>query len=83
MTTHKQKQRIIKTIIDQSIQQAYNQMRKHLERVPDEVDFEDEEEENSDAANAVKDIWSIEEEWILDPELRVELSLLAYEYEEE
>lgn len=83
MTTHKQKQRIYKDIVDRSIQHAYNQMRKHLDRVPDEIDYEDEDSKDSDAANAIKDIWAIEEEWILDPELRVELSLLSYENDEE
>ena len=52
----------------------------HANKVPMNYDFDPDtksDEEIQEVAHAVYSVWAIEEEWILDPDLRAELSAIA------
>lgn len=47
-------------------------MERDLEPLPQHIDNESDEE----ADRVVRNVWAIEEEWIMDPELRDQLTLI-------
>lgn len=65
-------QRHINHIFGRSLTDLWRKMELMLQEVPEGANL------NTDtkAAHIVQDVWSIEEEWILDPERRAELSLV-------
>ena len=66
------KHRFYEGIIKRSLAEAYQRMEYFLSKVPDECDIE----EDTDVTDAIKNILAIEEEWIIDPAIRRQLSLL-------
>ena len=71
-------------IYKQNIQRSLREMYAHMEKVgaciPEHIDEEDLTHEMKEAANI---IMAIEEEWVVDPVQRAELSMLKWEDEEE
>ena len=68
----------------QNIQRSLREMYAHMEKVgaciPEHIDEEDLTHEMKEAANI---IMAIEEEWVVDPVQRAELSMLKWEDEED
>ena len=60
-------------IIQYCLQQQYKRMDELLKRVPEDIDLDKE----PDALEAAQAIWAIEEEWIVDPKLREQLTMLT------
>lgn len=75
----KQKQQIQQKLFQYSLRDMYAQMMRHLDKVPEGANLD----RNDEAAYHCQNVWAIEEEWILDPELRAELSLLDTQEDEE
>ena len=67
-----QKNRIQQQMIQRTLAETWKRLDQLVDQVPDNVNCEEDEK----AREMVLNIWSIEEEWILDPELRAELSLI-------
>ena len=59
-------------ILQQCLANAYQRMVELLNTVPENADLDT----NEDALAKCNAVWAIEEEWILDPELREHLSLI-------
>ena len=67
------KQRAFKKMLDSTIRNTWDRMRYLLMDVPEGVDIA----EDAEADHIVRDVWAMEEEWILDPDLRLECSLIG------
>ena len=61
--------------IQRSMIEVYNQIEQLLATIPDDIDEEDLTPEQSDAVRAVE---AIESEWIIDPEIRREMSCINW-----
>ena len=61
--------------IQRSMIEVYNQIEQLLETIPDDIDESDLTPEQCDAVLAVE---AIESEWILDPEMRQEMSCINW-----
>ena len=61
--------------IQRSMIEVYNQIEQLLETIPDDIDESDLTPEQCDAVLAVE---AIESEWILDPEIRREMSCINW-----
>ena len=61
--------------IQRSMIEVYNQIEQLLETIPDDIDEADLTPEQGDAVLAVE---AIESEWILDPEIRQEMSCINW-----
>lgn len=59
-------------MLQRSITEMYQRMSLIADQIPEGADLAEDLEAQDHACN----LWSIEEEWILDPDLREELSLL-------
>ena len=59
-------------VLRHSMESMYERLTQLVEHIPEECDLR----ENEEAAHIAQDIWAIEEEWIVDPILRAELSVL-------
>ena len=70
MTTGRQ--RLQQRVVTRSLQDMYKRMIHFCNNIPEGANLE----EDDKAADLANNVWAIEEEWILDPELREELSLL-------
>ena len=64
-----------KLVIQHSIDTMYERMRYMLGDIDEETDLDADEQ----ADETIKDVWAIEEEWILDPDLREEISMVKVE----
>ena len=64
--------------IQRSMVEVYNQIEQLLELIPDDIDEEDLTPEQQDAVRAVE---AIESEWIIDPEMRQEMSCINWTYD--
>ena len=73
------KEQIYKANIQRSLREMYSHMEKVGACIPEHVD-EDDLTHEDEACNIYA---AIEEEWIVDPEQRAQLSLLKWEEEEE
>ena len=65
--------------IQRSLREMYSWMEKVADCIPEHIDEDDLTHEMKEAANT---IMAIEEEWIVDPVQRAELSILKWEEEE-
>ena len=70
------KEVIYKTNIQRSLMEMYVHMEKMLQYIPDDIDEKDLSQEHKDI---ISKITAIEEEWIIDPTQRDELSLINWE----
>ena len=61
--------------MQRSMVEVYNQIEQLLESIPDDIDEGDLTPEQGDAVRAVE---AIESEWILDPEIRREMSCINW-----
>ena len=61
--------------MQRSMVEVYNQIEQLLESIPDDIDEGDLTPEQGDAVRAVE---AIESEWILDPEIRSEMSCINW-----
>ena len=61
--------------MQRSMVEVYTQIERLLETIPDDIDEEDLTPEQSDAVRAVE---AIESEWIIDPEIRREMSCINW-----
>lgn len=61
-----------RAMIQRTLHETYARMELILRDIPDGCDLES----NPTAMEAARKIWAIEEEWIIDPRLREELSLI-------
>ena len=61
--------------IQRSMVEVYAQIEQLLETIPDDIDESDLTPEQGDAVRAVE---AIESEWILDPEMRQEMSCINW-----
>lgn len=66
------RQRLQQRVVTRSLQDMYKQMIRFCNNIPEGCNLD----ENPDAADLACNVWAIEEEWILDPKLREEMSLL-------
>ena len=68
----------------ENIQRSLREMYQHMEKVgaciPEDVDEDDLTHEMKEAINIIS---AIEEEWLIDPAQRAELSMLQWDEEEE
>jgi hypothetical protein len=67
-----QKSKIQRQLIQRTLAETWQRLSQLADEVPDNADCESDDK----ARELVLTIWAIEEEWILDPELRAELSLI-------
>jgi len=70
--TKKRKPRGTPDLLQRSVTEMYQRMRLIADQIPEGADLAQDHEAQDHALN----LWAIEEEWILDPDLREELSLL-------
>lgn len=70
MTTGRQ--RLQQRVVTRSLQDMYKQMVRFCNNIPEGADLA----QDAKACELACNVWAIEEEWILDPELREELSLI-------
>ena len=61
--------------MQRSMVEVYNQIEQLLETIPDNIDESDLTPEQCDAVLAVE---ALEQEWILDPEIRAEMSCINW-----
>jgi hypothetical protein len=73
-----QKNRIQQQLIQRTIVETWQRLQYLVDRVPDDADCEQDEE----ARNNVLNVWAIEEEWIVDPRQRAELSMIQMDDDE-
>lgn len=66
--------------IRRSLREMYQHMEKVAECIPEDVDEDDLTHEQLEAVNIIT---AIEEEWLVDPAQRAELSMLKWEEEED
>lgn len=59
-------------LLQRELKDLYTKMERDLAPLPDEI-------ENDDQMNIVRNIWSIEEEWVLDPKQREDMTLVNKE----
>jgi hypothetical protein len=69
------KEHIYLANMQRSMVEVYNNIEKLLESIPDDIDEADLTPEQCDAVLAVE---AIESEWILDPEIRREMSCINW-----
>ena len=69
------KEMLYRDNIQRSLQEMYLQMEKVSQCLPEDIDEDDLTHEMKEAINIVS---AIEEEWIVDPTLRAELSMLQW-----
>lgn len=74
-----QKQRIQQQMIQRTLAETWKRIEYLVDQVPDNANCE----EDKEARNNVLNVWAIEEEWIIDPELRAELSMIQMSDEED
>lgn len=74
MRYHAQRRAYYENIIQRSLVDLYRKMEHDIEPLPDTIDLED-----TDQALIAGNVWSIEEEWIIDPKQRKSLSLIQDE----
>jgi hypothetical protein len=74
MRYHAQRRAYYENIIQRSLYDLYRKMEHDIEPLPETVDLED-----KDQALIAGNVWSIEEEWIIDPKQRKSLSLIQEE----
>lgn len=67
-----QKARIQQQLIHRTLAETWQRLQYLTDQVPEGVDCE----QDKQAREHVLNIWAIEEEWIIDPELRAELSMI-------
>ena len=70
--TKKRKPRGMPDMLKRSVTEMYQRMSLIADQIPEGADLA----EDLKAQDLACNLWSIEEEWILDPDLREELSLL-------
>ena len=68
------KRKFYQRLIHHNLTETYRRMELILSRVP--LDQPIDIDKNDRPANAIRDVLAIEEEWIIDPVLREELSLI-------
>ena len=73
------KEALYKENIQRSLREMYQHMEKVAECIPENVDEDDLTHEQIEAVGIIT---AIEEEWIVDPVSRAELSMLRWEEEE-
>ena len=73
------KELIYKQNIQRSLREMYLHMEKVGECIPEHIDEDDMTHEMQEACNIIT---AIEEEWIVDPVQRAQLSILKWEEEE-
>jgi hypothetical protein len=64
--------------MQRSMIEVYNQIEQLLASIPDDIDEEDLTPEQQDAVRAVE---AIESEWIIDPQMRQEMSCINWTYD--
>ena len=69
------KEHIYLANMQRSMVEVYTQIERLLETIPDDIDEADLTPEQQDAVRAVE---AIESEWILDPEIRAEMSCINW-----
>ena len=69
------KEQIYLANMQRSMVEVYTQIERLLETIPDDIDEADLTPEQGDAVRAVE---AIESEWILDPEIRQEMSCINW-----
>ena len=74
-----QKTRIQQQLIHRTLAETWKRLEHLANKVPEGVNCD----EDQEAREHVLNIWAIEEEWIIDPELRAELSMIRMDDEEE
>lgn len=59
-----------------SLAEVYKNIERHLELIPEEIDEDQLSDEQMDAVQAVE---CLEQEWILDPEQRAEMTCIKWQ----
>jgi hypothetical protein len=67
-----QKNRIQREMIQRTLAETWKRIEYLADKVPDNANCE----EDKEARDNVLNVWAIEEEWIIDPALRAELSMI-------
>ena len=67
-----QKAKIQQQLIHRTLAETWQRLQYLSDQVPDGANCE----EDHNARKHVLNIWAIEEEWIIDPELRAEMSMI-------
>jgi hypothetical protein len=67
-----QKQRIQHQMIQTTLAETWKRIQYLADQIPDQINLA----EDADARYKVLNLWAIEEEWIVDPELRAEISMI-------
>lgn len=67
-----QKQRIQQQMIQRTLAETWKRIEFIADKVPEGANCE----EDKEARDNVLNVWAIEEEWIIDPALRAELSMI-------
>jgi hypothetical protein len=73
-----QKNRIQQQLIQRTIVETWQRLQYLVDKVPDDADCE----QDVEARNNVLNVWAIEEEWIVDPRQRAELSMIQMDDDE-
>lgn len=66
-------------MIQRTLAETWKRIEYLVDQVPDNANCE----EDKEARINVLNVWAIEEEWIIDPELRAELSMIQMSDEED
>jgi len=67
-----QKTKIQQQLIHKTLAETWQRLQYLADKVPEGVNCDEDEEARMNVLN----IWAIEEEWIIDPELRAEMSMI-------